>query len=40
MNEPLMKATHSGILKIGDAEISCYVLENGERVLSTRGMMK
>jgi len=34
------KATHSGILTIGDAEIPAYVLENGERVLSTRGIMK
>jgi hypothetical protein len=34
------KATHSGVLKIGDAEIPCYVLENGERILSTRGIMK
>jgi hypothetical protein len=34
------RATHAGILKIGDAEIPCYVLENGERVLSTRGIMK
>ena len=35
-----MKATHAGILKIGDSEIPCYVLENGERILSTRGIMK
>lgn len=34
------RATHTGILIIGDAEIPCYVLENGERVLSTRGIMK
>lgn len=34
------KATHSGSLKIGTVEIPCYVLENGERVLSTRGIMK
>jgi hypothetical protein len=34
------RATHSGVLKIGDAEIPCYVLENGERILSTRGIMK
>src|SRR4051794_29140767 len=39
-NSALPKATHSGILKIGDAEIPCYVLENGERILSTRGIMK
>lgn len=34
------KATHAGILKIGEAEINCYVLENGKRIISTRGMMK
>jgi hypothetical protein len=39
-NSDMPRATHSGILKIGDAEIPCYVLENGERILSTRGIMK
>src|SRR5258708_15840057 len=34
------KATHSGVLKIGEAELPCYVLEGGERVLSTRGIME
>lgn len=33
-------ATHEGVLKIGNSSITCYVLENGERVLSTRGIMK
>jgi hypothetical protein len=33
-------ATHEGVLTIGNAEIPCYVLEGGERVLSTRGVMK
>lgn len=36
----LPQATHEGVLHIGDAEISCYVLANGERVMSTRGIMK
>lgn len=39
----LPKATHSGELTIPGAEdviISCHVLENGERILSTRGIMK
>src|SRR5438046_10757439 len=36
----LPRATHSGTLKIVDAELPCYVLENGERILSTRGIMK
>ena len=34
------KATHSGVLNIGDAKIPCYVLEDGQRILSTRGIMK
>jgi len=34
------KATHSGTLEIGSTEIPCYVLENGDRILSTRGIMK
>jgi hypothetical protein len=37
---PLPQATHDGVLKIGEAEIACYVLENGQRVISTRGVMK
>src|SRR5688500_15081508 len=39
----LPKATHSGELTIPGVEdviISCHVLENGERILSTRGIMK
>lgn len=38
----LPKATHSGELKIPglkDVMIPCHVLENGERILSTRGVM-
>lgn len=34
------KATHDGILRIGNAEIPCYVLDDGERMISTRGIMK
>jgi hypothetical protein len=34
----LPKATHSGTLKIAD--IPCYVLEGGDRILSTNGVMK
>lgn len=39
--EKLLRATHGSPnkpLKIGDAEIPCYVLEDGTRVLSGRGM--
>ena len=35
----LPRATHSGVLKIGDAEIPCAVLPDGRRVLSQRGVM-
>lgn len=30
------KATHSGVFKIGDMEISCFVLNDGRRVISGR----
>ncbi len=33
-------ATHTGVIKIGDLEIPCYVTENGDRVLSGRGMQE
>lgn len=40
--EMLPKATHEGVIRLGDdkIEISCFVLENGDRMVSTRGMMK
>jgi len=40
MSKKVQKATHSGTLKIGNSEIPCYVLEDGQRILSTRGIMK
>ena len=39
---PTLKATHGSAdhpLKIGDIEIPCYVLEDGRRVLSMRGVL-
>jgi hypothetical protein len=36
--EDLPKATHTGRLKIGDAEIPCAVLDNGVRVLTEHGI--
>lgn len=36
--EKLPKATHKGILKVADVEIPCFVLEDGRRVISGRGM--
>jgi hypothetical protein len=38
-NKNIPKATHAGVLRIGDAEIPCYVLEDGTRVLSERGLL-
>jgi hypothetical protein len=35
---PLRKASHAGVLEIGDLKIPCYVLEDGTRVLSQRGL--
>ena len=32
------KATHKGILKVADREIRCFVLDDGRRVISGRGM--
>jgi transcriptional regulator with XRE-family HTH domain len=34
----VLKATFSGDLKIGDINIPCHVLDNGQRVISGRGM--
>lgn len=39
MTVKLLKATHKGLLKIGGVEIQCYVLEDGSRVLSQRGLI-
>lgn len=40
MTETLPHATHQGKLTISDIEIPCFVLENGTRVLSGRGVTK
>lgn len=37
-NKPLPMATHKGILKIGETEIQCFVLDDGRRVISGRGL--
>lgn len=34
----LPKATHFGVLKIGDKELPCFVLDDGRRVISGRGL--
>lgn len=37
-NSSSLSATHHGILKIGELEIGCFVLEDETRVISGRGM--
>ena len=37
-DEKLPSATHKGVLKIGDLTIPCFVLDDGRRVISGRGM--
>jgi hypothetical protein len=37
VEEEVPKATHWGDLKIGDAEVPCYVLQNAVRVISLKG---
>lgn len=39
-SDQLPQATHEGVLEIGDSQISCFVLDNKNRMLSTRGIMK
>ena len=36
----LLRATHQGILKIGDKEIACAVLEDGTRVISRNAIFR
>ena len=38
MNDKILKATHEGVLKIGDREIKCAVLEDGTRVITQRSV--
>jgi len=38
--DKLLKATHQGKIPIGDVELPCFVLEDGRRVISGRGMTK
>lgn len=35
-----IKATHDGVIDVAGVSINCHVLEDGRRVLSTRGIMK
>lgn len=40
MSQNLPKATHTGVLQIGDIKISCAVLEDGTRILTHTGFSK
>ena len=40
MEEIMKRATHQGVLRIADIEIPCFVLEDGTRVISGRGVTK
>lgn len=33
-------ATHSGVLKIGECELKCHILSNGERVFDAEDVEK
>lgn len=37
-NRPLPRATHKGLLRVADLEIPCFVLDDGRRVISGRGL--
>lgn len=39
MSETLPYSSHDGVLKIGQVELECHVLESGERVFSSRDML-
>ena len=36
----LIKATHQGVIKIGDKEIDCAVLEDGTRVITQTSFLR
>ena len=40
MSQHVAVATHSGTLKIGDAEIPCVVLDDKRRVLTQLGVLR
>lgn len=39
-DKKILRATHEGVLKIGDIEFRCIVLEDGTRLISGKGFMK
>ncbi|MDD5489238.1 MAG: P63C domain-containing protein [Candidatus Moranbacteria bacterium] len=40
MEERILKATHHGLLKIGDTELNCSVLEDGSRIISRNAIFR
>ena len=40
MSETVLKSTHEGVLRLGDIEIECHVLEDKSRILSSRDILK
>lgn len=38
--EPCLESTHDGILKIGEIELECHVLQDGRRVFSAKDLLK
>ncbi len=40
MENKILRATHHGVLKIGDTELNCSVLENGSRVISRNAIFR
>ncbi len=40
MSDNYARATHKGILHIADAELQCFVLDDGTRVISGRGLTR
>lgn len=38
--DDVLKATHQGVLHIGSVELECYVLSDGTRALSERGLLR
>ena len=36
----ILKATHFGIIKIGEKELNCAVLENGSRIINKSTVFK
>lgn len=39
MTQMVLKSTHEGVLRFGDVEVDCYVVEDGRRLLSRRGVL-